>query len=102
MDGRPSGSKANGLIQKAAGFLKETGNVLNIFTRTPEEWYKALMDVKNIGLTEADILLRINERKEARERKDWAGADKIRKELEEKGILLEDRKEGTGWKIKIA
>lgn len=102
MDGRPSGSNANGLIQKAAGFLKETGNVLNIFTRTPEEWYKALMDVKNIGLAEADILLRINERKEARERKDWAGADKIRKELEEKGILLEDRKDGTGWKIKIA
>ncbi len=102
MDGRPSGSKANGLIQKAADFLKETGNVLNIFTRTPEEWYKALMDVKNIGLTEADILIRINERKEARERKDWAGADKIRKELEEKGILLEDRKDGTGWKIKIA
>jgi cysteinyl-tRNA synthetase len=102
MDGRPSGSRANGLIQKAAFFLKETGNVLNIFTRTPEEWYKALMDVKNIGLTEEDILLRIDDRKNARERKDWAEADRIRKELEGKGILLEDRKDGTGWKIKIA
>ncbi|MFI5294685.1 MAG: cysteine--tRNA ligase [Thermodesulfovibrionales bacterium] len=102
MDGRPSGSKAIGLIKESGEFLKETGNVLNIFTRTPEEWYKALMSVKNIGLTEADILVRIDERKQARERKDWAEADRIRKELEEKGILLEDRKDGTGWKIKIA
>lgn len=102
MDGRPSGSKAIGLIKESGEFLKETGNVLNIFTRTPEEWYKALMSVKNIGLTEADILVRIDERKQARERKDWAEADRIRKELEEKGILLEDRKDGTGWKVKIA
>jgi cysteinyl-tRNA synthetase len=101
MDGRPSGSGANGLIHKAAVFLKETGNVLNIFTRTPEEWYKALMAVKNIGFTEADILLRIDERKQARERKDWGDADRIRHELEEKGILLEDRKDGTGWKVKV-
>ncbi len=102
IDGRPSGSKASGLIQKAAVFLREAGNVLNIFTRTPEEWYKALMAVKNIGLTEADILRRIDERKQSRERRDWEEADRIRRELEEKGILLEDRKDGTGWKIKIA
>jgi cysteinyl-tRNA synthetase len=102
MDGRPSGSKAIGLIKRAGDLLQETGNVLNIFTRTPEEWYKALMAVKNIGLTEADILSRIDERKQARERKDWGEADRIRHELEEKGILLEDRKDGTGWKVKIA
>jgi cysteinyl-tRNA synthetase len=102
MDGRPSGSKAIGLIKRAGDLLKETGNVLNIFTRTPEEWYKALMAVKNIGLTEADILSRIAERKQARERKDWGEADRIRHELEEKGILLEDRQDGTGWKVKIA
>ncbi len=101
MDGRPSGSKAIGLIRESGEFLKETGNVLNIFTRTPEEWYGALMSVKNIGLTEADILVRIDERKQARERKDWAEADRIRKELEEKGILLEDRKDGTGWKVRV-
>ncbi len=102
IDGRPLGSKARGLVKKSGELLKETGDVLNIFTRSPEEWYKALMEVKNIGLTEEDILLRIEERKQARERKDWAEADRIRKELEEKGILLEDRKDGTGWKVRIA
>jgi cysteinyl-tRNA synthetase len=59
------------------------------------------MAVKEIGLTEDDILVRIGERKAARERKDWAEADRIRKELEEKGILLEDRKDGTGWKVRV-
>ncbi len=101
MDGRPSGKKAVELIKKADEMLRETGNVLNLFHRTPEEWYRALMAVKEIGLTEEDILVRIGERKAARERKDWAGADRIRKELEEKGILLEDRKDGTGWKVKV-
>lgn len=102
LDGRPSGQKAVELSEKVRDSLKETGNVLNIFNRMPAEWYKALMVVKNIGYTEDDILLKINERKKARENKDWAAADVIRKELEEKGIILEDKKEGTGWKVKIS
>jgi len=102
MDGRPSGQKAVELAEKVRDLLKETGNVLNIFNRTPGEWYKALMVVKNIGYTENDILSKINERKKSRENKDWAAADMIRNELEEKGIILEDKKEGTGWKVKIS
>ena len=38
-------------------------------------------------------------RREARERKDFAEADKIRDELASKGIILEDRPDGTTrWK----
>jgi len=101
MDGKPSGRKAVELIKKADEMLRETGNVLNLFHRTPEEWYRELMAVKEIGLTEDDILARISERQSAREKKDWAEADRIRKELDEKGILLEDRKDGTGWKVRV-
>ena len=32
--------------------------------------------------------------------KDFKEADKIRKELEEKGIILEDTKDGTTWRKK--
>jgi cysteinyl-tRNA synthetase len=102
MDGRPSGKKAMELIQKADDLLRETGNVLNLFHRTPEEWYRTLMAVKEIGLSEEDILLKIAGRKKARDSKDWAAADAIRKELEEKGILLEDKKDGTGWKVRVS
>lgn len=40
----------------------------------------------------------IEEREEARKKKDWAKADKIRDELKEQGIVLEDTSEGVRWK----
>jgi cysteinyl-tRNA synthetase len=36
----------------------------------------------------------------ARASKDFAEADRIRKELEASGVLLEDGKAGTTWKYK--
>jgi cysteinyl-tRNA synthetase len=39
-------------------------------------------------------------RKEARDRRDFAMSDSIRKELEEAGVVLEDSKEGTTWRLK--
>jgi len=93
--------KAKELVSMAKKTLVELGGVLNIFQRAPEEWYKALMKVKNIGLSEKDTLDKISERNEARQRKDWNLADKIRDELEEKGIILEDKKDRTTWRIKV-
>jgi cysteinyl-tRNA synthetase len=101
LDNKPSGQKSKELILKTKESLIEMGRVLNIFQRTPEEWYKALMKVKNIELSEKDILDRIAERHTARQKKDWATADKIRKELDEKGIILEDKKDKTTWRIKL-
>jgi cysteinyl-tRNA synthetase len=43
----------------------------------------------------------INKRNQARKEKDFQLADQIRKELEEKDILLEDTPEGTKWKRKM-
>jgi cysteinyl-tRNA synthetase len=60
-----------------------------------------LLAAKKIPLTQSGIEQKIADRQKARENKDWAMADSIRKELEDKGILLEDRKDGTGWKVKI-
>lgn len=51
------------------------------------------------GISEEWILAQIEARKIAKQNKDFSTADKIRKELEEKGILLADTKEGnTTWK----
>ena len=41
---------------------------------------------------------KIEERKEAKKAKDYAKADAIRAELLEKGIILEDTREGVKWK----
>ena len=40
----------------------------------------------------------IEERKQARKAKNFARADEIRQELLEKGIVLEDTREGVKWK----
>jgi cysteinyl-tRNA synthetase len=50
--------------------------------------------------SEETILERIEARKAARARKDFAEADRIRKELEVAGVLLEDGKAGTTWKYR--
>jgi cysteinyl-tRNA synthetase len=48
----------------------------------------------------AQIEDHIKRRDEARQRKDWREADRIREELNGRGILLEDTAEGTVWKVK--
>jgi len=100
LDGKPSGNKAVELVSRTSDLLKEAGGVLNIFRRTPVEWSRGLMAIKCPEISEEFILSRIKERQAAREKKDWAASDAIRQELEERGIILEDKKEGTGWKGK--
>lgn len=41
----------------------------------------------------------IEERKNAKQNKDFALADKIRNELQEKGIILKDTREGTTYEV---
>ena len=42
----------------------------------------------------------IAERKQARADKNFARSDEIRDELEAKGVILLDSREGTSWKLK--
>ncbi len=48
------------------------------------------------------ILEKIEERKAAKKEKNFARADEIRSELLEKGIILEDTREGVKWKRDIS
>lgn len=52
----------------------------------------------NTGLAEGLINLVIEVRQEARKKKDWAAADRIRDGLKELGIILEDTPQGIRWK----
>ena len=53
---------------------------------------------KKEELLDADIEALIRARQDARKAKDFARADEIRQELLDKGIILEDTREGVKWK----
>lgn len=57
-----------------------------------------LVEKKEEGMLDEDIEGLIEERQAARKAKNFARADEIRKELLEKGIILEDTREGVKWK----
>ena len=50
------------------------------------------------GLTDEEIQDYITRRKEAKKAKDFAEADRIREELKDKGVLIEDTREGVRFK----
>ena len=101
LDGNPVAGQDRGLLMEAQRMLSEAGDVLNVFQRSSRQWYVSLMHLRNIGLSQEDIQERLARRHEARKEKNWELADAIRKELEAKGVILEDKKDGTDWKIKV-
>lgn len=100
LDKEEKGKGGLKVLRFAKDAIKEKGKILNLFLREPEEWFKALRRVNASELSEEEIFKRIEERNEARNNKDWREADRIRKDLEERGILLEDRPEGTVWRVR--
>lgn len=68
------------------------------------ERFRTLTDVlgivieKKAEILDSDIEALIEERQEARKNKNFARADEIRDALLEKGIVLEDTREGVKWK----
>ena len=68
--------------------LKRFDTVLNIFGDSGAE------------LLDAEIQALLDERQEARRRRDFARADQLRDALLQRGIVLEDTKDGVRWKQK--
>ena len=101
LDSKPSGAKSREFLAHTKELLMKVGTTLNIFNRPPREWYVSIMKIRKTGLTEQEIVDKINARLDARQKKDWHSADAIRKELEEKGIILEDKKDRTDWKVRV-
>jgi cysteinyl-tRNA synthetase len=55
---------------------------------------------KNTSISEAEINSKIDLRNKARKDKDYKEADRIRDELFDKGVLIEDKDGNTLWKFK--
>jgi cysteinyl-tRNA synthetase len=73
-------------------------NFIGILNVTKNEWLD--LKKKKSLISEKHIIEKIELRNKARENKDYKKADKIRDELLDKGVLIEDKDDKTLWKIK--
>ncbi|WP_100639588.1 cysteine--tRNA ligase [Marinobacter salexigens] len=81
--------------RKAATVMIRLGDVLGILQQNPDAFFQADSGGE---LTAEGIEAKIQARADARKAKDFAGADRIRDELAEQGIILDDSREGTSWR----
>jgi cysteinyl-tRNA synthetase len=75
--------------------LKELTQILGLFRNIPSD--EPIADGQ--GLTPALLELLVSLRAQVRKERNFKLADEIRNKLAELGVVLEDRPEGTNWKI---
>ncbi|MFZ7104388.1 MAG: cysteine--tRNA ligase [Peptococcaceae bacterium] len=78
-------------LEKARGLFEELLGVIGV--AFPAK------DIENSELTEDLMTFMINLRQKSRKEKNFAFADRIRDELKQRGLVLEDSPQGTIWKI---
>ena len=77
-----------------ASQIYASGKLLGLFFNSPEKWFHSKGELNKDEITEL-----IDLRTKAKLEQNWSEADKIRTQLEQKGITLEDHKDGkTTWK----
>ena len=81
--------------QKLATELKSLGALLGLLQSKPDEFLQAGGADE---LSAEAIEAKIQQRVEAKASKDYALSDKIRDELKEQGVILEDTGGVTGWR----
>ena len=94
-----------GQLNKAADIKSKTeiksallaaANLIGFLTQDAESWLRGATATN--GLSEEQILAQITARKNAKAAKNFAEADRIRKELLDAGVILEDKANETLWR----
>ena len=93
---------AHTLDKMLEDIINSYGTVLGFFKQEPEIFINEMKEkyLTKVGVEKDYIENKIQERKEAKQEKNYELADSIRSELDEKGIILNDTPEGTIWDIK--
>jgi len=102
-------------VTKIEALLQRFDTVFDVLTDRDQQVTRAAMEwaekegriseaapemVASLALSDEQIEVLIAERNQARKTRNFARADTVRKELAEKGVLIEDSKDGVTWKRK--
>lgn len=90
-------------LAKALEDLKSVYRILGFFEQKPEEFLSKMREkyLSKLNINVNDVETQLTKRAEAKKIKDFKTADAIRDELEKKGILVKDTREGTVWDLKM-
>ncbi|HNW83156.1 MAG TPA: cysteine--tRNA ligase [bacterium] len=88
--------------EECAGFaevIKEAGSVLGVLLKDPDKIISEIKEIqlKRYGISRSEIDQLIEKRKNFRAEKNFESADKMRDELLQKGVLIQDTPNGTEW-----
>jgi len=86
----------NSEAEALGALLKKLAIQLGLLEGEIEAWFQG--ESSDDGLSADDIEILIQQRIDAKANKDWAKADKIRDELKEQGVTLEDNGAETSWR----
>jgi cysteinyl-tRNA synthetase len=86
------GAEQQSLMAELSGLA----DILGLLQQDPEKWFKVARG--DDQLTHEQIEEKIQARQQAKQDRDFAKADKIRQQLLDAGVILEDSREGTQWR----
>ncbi len=90
------------LVFDAAAKLRELGAILGLLQQDPVDYCerKQQAELAALDIAVEEIERLIDERQEARKRKDWAASDAVRDRLLAHNIEIQDGPDGTTWRVK--
>lgn len=90
-------NKKDGDIVTLKGELLAIGELLGLFQQHPDAWFQKEAGAGSVDVAWVEDL--IEQRQQAKRNKDYAKADALRLELAQAGVVLEDSRDGTKWRI---
>lgn len=88
--------KAEGEAGSATAELLALGSLMGILQQDPDGWFQGQSGESVLDVEQIEAL--IQARTDAKQAKDYAKADDIRRELLQLGVVLEDSRQGTTWR----
>jgi cysteinyl-tRNA synthetase len=93
--------QGDGFLATLTADLVRMGGILGILQHSWQVFFeqRGQRRLEKVAISPDAIDALVAERTDARKKKDWKRADEIREQLEKDGIVLEDKADGTHWKV---